>query len=59
MPDVTEFMLRHRDHPPAKKGTVAGIRDLSDVEQMIRRYLELAASALKEPRGERQEEVSA
>ena len=31
-----------------KKGIVTGIRDRSEVEAMIQRYLELAHSALKE-----------
>ncbi len=31
-----------------KKGIVTGIRDRSEVEAMIQRYLELAQSALKE-----------
>jgi hypothetical protein len=31
-----------------KKGIITGIRDRSEVEAMIERYLELAQSALKE-----------
>ena len=40
--------LRHQDEQNRKKGVVTGIRDRSEVESMIQRYLELAHTALKE-----------
>jgi hypothetical protein len=59
MTDVTEFNLRQRDPQLEKKSTVTGIRDRSEVEQMIQRYLELAASALNERDQDRDKEISA
>jgi hypothetical protein len=41
-------VCRQQEPTPRKKGTVTGVRDRSEVEAMIQRYLELAHSALKD-----------
>ena len=61
MSEVIKF--KHASLPDAstqekKKGTVTGTHDRSEVESMIQRYMELAASALKENHPGREEETS-
>jgi hypothetical protein len=51
MPADLQRLDAHRgdkSNDQRKKGIVTGIRDCSEVESMIQRYLELAHSALKE-----------
>jgi hypothetical protein len=42
-----EFQTEEEQLAPRKKGIITGVRDRSEVEAMIQRYLELAHSALQ------------
>jgi hypothetical protein len=62
MSEVIRFKhssLVEPSEPQKKKGTVTGTHDRSELESMIQRYLELAATALKEKKADHEEEISA